>query len=33
MTPKLGIEEDNRTAVVGLLNAMLSDEYVVVQGQ
>ena len=28
MTPKLGIEEDNRTAVVGVLNALLSDEYV-----
>ena len=28
MTPKLGIEEDNRIAVVGVLNALLSDEYV-----
>ena len=28
MTPKLGIDEDNRTAVVGILNAMLADEYV-----
>jgi starvation-inducible DNA-binding protein len=28
MTPKLGIDEENRIAVVGILNAVLSDEYV-----
>jgi starvation-inducible DNA-binding protein len=28
MTPKLGIDEENRTAVVGILNALLADEYV-----
>ncbi|MGH7390758.1 MAG: Dps family protein [Candidatus Rokuibacteriota bacterium] len=28
MTPKIGIADDHRTAVVGILNALLADEFV-----